>query len=317
MVGLYPEQLGRPLGGPESMAEVLADGLALSGEVDIDFITCVEGLKKYATRQTPAGVRVHLLPHTEKYLNLTRFFFPRRRIQRAIRNIDPDIVHVHGTMMHAYSALERGYPSVLAIHGVAHREVELERGISRIRMNKYTLPYERDALERAKNIICLNQYTSSFISGMVNSPRIRYIDNPVDDGFFDIKNEEEEGRVLLLAHVRRLKGHEFAVYAAAELKAQGRHFDLYMVGPPTDITYLEEIKELVDTLGLNDCVHIEDFVPRQGVIEHYARCSVVILPSLVENAPVAISEAMSAGKAIVATPAGGVAEMIEMGKRGS
>lgn len=47
MVGRYPKEAGKPLGGPEAVGEVLADSLALSGEVDIDFITSVEGLKEY------------------------------------------------------------------------------------------------------------------------------------------------------------------------------------------------------------------------------------------------------------------------------
>lgn len=316
MVGRYPKEAGRPIGGPEAVGEVLADSLALSGEVDIDFITSVEGLKEYKTRTTPAGVKVHLLPFYGRYLSLTKFFVDRRRIQRVIREIRPDIVHVHTTIMYAYSALERGYPSVLAIRGLAQREAPLEQGISKVRMSKFTVEFERDALRRAKNIICLNRYTSSFIEDQVRDPRIRYIDNPADDSFFDIVNDEEEGRILLLAPVRRLKGHEFAVQAAAELKAQGRRFQLYLVGPPLDPTYLTEVESMVDRLDLRDCVHIEDNAPRSAVREHYSKASVVLLPSLIENAPLVVSEGMAAGKAIVATPAGGVAEMVEDGKTG-
>ncbi len=315
MAGPYPEQPGRPLGGPQSVAEVLADGLALSGEVDIDFVTCVRGLKKYTTRQTSAGAKVHLLPHFGKYLNLTKFFVDRRRIQRTIRKIEPDIVHVHTTLLYAYAALERGCPSVLAIRGLVQREAPLEQGLSKLRMSN-SVGFERDALKRAKNIICLNRYTSSFIAESIDDPRIRYIDNPADDSFFDIENEEEEGRILLLAHVRRLKGHEFAIRAAAELMDQGRRVNLYLVGPPVDMSYFAEIKDLIGTLGLQSYVHIEDNAPRKDVIEHYAKCSVVVLPSLVENAPLIVTEAMAAGKAIVATPAGGVPEMIENGKSG-
>lgn len=316
MVGRYPKEAGRPIGGPEAVGEVLADSLALSGEVDIDFITCVEGLKEYTVRETPAGVTVHLLPFCGRYLSLTKFFVDRRRIQRVIRKIQPDIVHVHTTVMYAYSALERGYPSVLAIRGLVQREAPLEQGVDKLRMEKFTVQFERDALRRAKNIICLNKYTSSFIDDCIRDPQIRYIDNPADDSFFDIVNDEEEGRILLLAPVRRLKGHEFAVQAAAEMKAQGRRFNLYLVGPPLDPTYLAEVKSMIDALDVGDCVHVEDNAPRSAVREHYSKASVVLLPSLIENAPLVVSEGMSAGKAIVATPAGGVAEMIDDGKTG-
>jgi glycosyltransferase involved in cell wall biosynthesis len=259
---------------------------------------------------------VHLLPLTTKYQNITKFLVDRTRIRRIIRSIQPDIVHVHTTIMYAYAALERGYPSVLAIRGLVQREAPLERGKDRLRMSKFAANFERDALRRAKNIICLNRYTSSFITDCIQNPQIRYIDNPADDSFFDIKNQEEEGRMLLLAPVRRLKGHEFAVQAAAELKAQGHRINLYLVGPPVDESYLAEIRTMIDALGVDDCVHIENSASRAAAREHYSRASVVLLPSLIENAPLVVSEGMAAGKAIVATPAGGVAEMIEDGKSG-
>lgn len=315
MVGMYPREDGKPRGGPESVAEVLADGLACTGKFEVHIITGVPKIKKPEFRETASGVQIHSVPLFYKFGALTGYFIDRRRLRRKMNEIRPDLVHVHGINFYAYSCLERGYPSVLAIRGIPFKEISHERKSAAIQL-KCAAKYNYNALERAKHIICLNRYTSSSCSNWMSTSDIRYIDNPVDDSFFEVMNEEEEGRLILLAVVRRLKGHEFVIRAVAKLKAQGRKVNLYCVGPVFDADYEAELKKLVADEHLEDCVHFEEQASRVKALEHYSRSSIVIVPSLVENAPLVISESMAAGKAIIATPAGGIPEMIEDGKSG-
>ena len=317
MAGDYPREQGKPGGGPESVAEVLADGLAASGSADVSFVTSVVGLKKPEHRRTAAGVEVHMVPAVERYATWTNYYRDRRRIQAVVADIDPDIVHLHGTMgATTYSLLEREYPSVLAIRGIWFREIPFERGLLRQFKDRYKGRFEISALRRARHAICLNRYTCSSVARWLGDAKVRYIDNPVDDSFFEIENQEEYGRILLLAVVRRLKGHEFLIKAVGRLKLEGRNVKLYCVGPALDRDYFEEIGRLVAHNDLADCVHFQSRASRAEVLQHYSRAQVVVLPSLVENAPLVVSEAMAAGKAIVATPAGGVPEMIEDSRTG-
>ena len=46
------------------------------------------------------------------------------------------------------------------------------------------------------------------------------------------------------------------------------------------------------------------------ILQEYAGCSLLALPSAQENAPLVIAQAMAAGKPVVATRVGGVAEMV-------
>ena len=317
MIGQYPREPGRPVGGVESVTEVLADGLAASGCVDMHFVTGVEGLKQPERRSTPAGVEVHAIPQVATLSSWTRHFINRRRLRAAVEAIDPHIVHVQGTGgAPAYAVLERGRPSVLSIHGVFFREFPFEKGALRRLKDRYRSTFERDALRRAKHVICLNNYTFSTVARWLRDADVRYMDNPVDDSFFDVQSVPEEGRLVLAAPVRRLKGHEFAIRATARLKSEGRRVNLYCVGPTTDHEYHSELERIVKDNGLEDCVHLEGRASRVAVQEHYAKAQIVVQPSLVENAPLAVSEGMAAGKAIVATPAGGVPEMIEDGRTG-
>lgn len=315
MVGMYPRQDGKPGGGPESVAEVLAAGLADSGAVDICVLTSVKGLKHAEFRQTASGVSVYTVPEFGILGASTGYFIDKRRIRKALKEINPDLVHVQGIGWYAYAALERGYPSILAIRGIGFRELPHERGYLALQ-RRLAVRYEYDSLKRAKHVICLNRYTFNSCAKWIRTTDVRYIDNPVDDSFFDLDLREEDGRILLLAVIRRLKSQDSAIRAIRKLRKLGKQVTLYCVGKVVEPDYYEELRQLVTQEHLEDCVVFEEHASRSAVLEHYARSAVVVVPSLVENAPLVVSEAMSAGKAIVATPAGGIPEMIENGKTG-
>lgn len=57
-------------------------------------------------------------------------------------------------------------------------------------------------------------------------------------------------------------------------------------------------------------------LPREALIERYRRAAVSVLPSLWENFPYALLEAMSCGVPVIATRIGGVSELIEDGVSG-
>jgi len=54
----------------------------------------------------------------------------------------------------------------------------------------------------------------------------------------------------------------------------------------------------------------------QQMLDAYAECSVMALTSLQETQPMAVIEAMAAGKPVVATRVGGVADLIADGRTG-
>jgi len=64
-----------------------------------------------------------------------------------------------------------------------------------------------------------------------------------------------------------------------------------------------------DALGLHDAVRIVGYWP--DLAEALAALDVFVLPSLMEGHPLAILEAMAAGKPVVATDVGGNAEAVE------
>jgi len=316
MAGRYPFKEGAPTGGVQSVAEVLADSLASTDLVEMHCVTLVPGITKPEFRRTAAGVNVHILPASKRFGPTTGFFLDRLRLRAKVVQIGPDIVHVQAAAgPYARALLERGWPSLLSVHGLFFRDMEFEPAVRKL-STRLAAKYERDALRRAKYVAILNDYTLSSLKKFLVRAEIRYIDNPIDDSFFEIENREEEGRILVPALIWRLKGHRFILEAVAELISEGRKIVAYCVGGITDRSYYDELQQFVESKGIRDYVRFEGNITRQEMLNQYARCSIVVLPSLVENAPLVVSEGMAAGKPVVATAVGGIPEMIEDGLTG-
>ena len=315
IVGKYPWVDGIPRGGPESVTKVLADGIARSRAFEVHVLTGEAGVAKPELCGTDAGVKVHVVPLLEKLGNATGFFIDKRRLRAKIKEIRPDLVHVQGTGFLEHAVHGCGCPVIMWISGIGFKEARYERGLSALRC-KLGLRYHSASMRRAKNLILQNRYTYDVCSEWLSPEKVAYIDNPVDDAFFDVEPKEEEGRLLMVAVMRRLKGHEFLIRAISTLRSQGRQVVLHCIGPAVDPKCEYEIKSLVAHEDLDDCVFFVSRASSEALLDHFSRSSVVVLPSLVENAPLFVSESMAAGKAMVATPAGGIPEMIEDGRTG-
>jgi glycosyltransferase involved in cell wall biosynthesis len=73
---------------------------------------------------------------------------------------------------------------------------------------------------------------------------------------------------------------------------------------------------LVERLRLENHVKIIDYIDERDVPKYYAACDVYAMPSRMEGWGIGIMEAMSAGKPVVATRAGGIPELVSSGKNG-
>jgi len=84
-----------------------------------------------------------------------------------------------------------------------------------------------------------------------------------------------------------------------------------VAGRAIDAEYPERVEQFVAEHQLSDCANFLGLLDVQTMMDEYARCSLLVLPSRQETAPVVILEAMAAGKPVVATDVGGVRDLIE------
>ncbi|UBM13081.1 glycosyltransferase family 4 protein [Bacillus velezensis] len=125
----------------------------------------------------------------------------------------------------------------------------------------------------------------------------------------DIQDAPESKRAekLVIACVSRLterKGHDVMLDALARIRHHLSGVDIWIIGDGNMRGFLEEKRR---KLGLSNVFFLGK---RRDVPALLAESSIFVLPTLNDNFPIAIIEAMFSGQAIVATDCGGIPEMI-------
>lgn len=117
--------------------------------------------------------------------------------------------------------------------------------------------------------------------------------------------------ISVVGRLAPIKNHDLLIEAAAALRDQGRDCRFVIVGGGTEA---ERLQARVRELGLDDSVLFLGW--RSDLERIYAGSDVVALTSRNEGTPVCLIEAMSAGRAVVATDVGGVRDVLEDGRLG-
>lgn len=315
LVGPYPASEGSVFGGVEAVTSSLADGLSATEGVEVHTVTAVSGIGSPVDRISSSGVHVHLLPLFGKLGCLTAFAVDRRRIRSKLNEIAPDIIHVHTQLLYGYSALERGWPSILTMHGILHRETASFRGLSRLH-SRLACRYESDSVRRAQHIIAINRYCIGQYGSNVRARDIRYIDNSIKDHWFDVVDRAQPGRILFGGFIYDLKNVLHLLEAVAKLIDKHPRIRLRAAGAVRNQEYYDRCLSFVAERGIENNVDFLGSLSVEEMVEEHSKASIVALTSKQENAPVIISEAMAAAKPVVATDVGGIAEMVADGESG-
>ena len=235
-------------------------------------------------------------------------------IRRKLRAIQPDIVHGQGTESESsISAVLSGFPNVLTIHGNM-------RLIAKVTGAKpFSFPWLAARLEgltvpRSRGVVCITRYTQEAMAGLAK--RTWIVPNAVDASFFEIKPQQpppEPPRVLVVGHVC-VRKNQNAFIRALDPLAKLQSFQLRFFGLTSPgRAYDDEFLSLVHARPW--CVY-DGFADRERLKVQFSQASMVALPSLEDNCPMVVLEAMAAGVPVVAANVGGVPDLVEEGKTG-
>jgi glycosyltransferase involved in cell wall biosynthesis len=120
--------------------------------------------------------------------------------------------------------------------------------------------------------------------------------------------------VTTVGNIRRVKGHDLFIRAAASIVAQFPRVTFNIAGDVLEPDYFIELQHLIRDLNLSDRFHFTGSVTNTK--EHLATSDIFVLPSRSEGFSNAILEAMAASLPVVATNVGGNAEAITDGVNG-
>lgn len=154
-------------------------------------------------------------------------------------------------------------------------------------------------------VVFLSQYAVS--SSPLDAEKKTYIFNGIEDiPHIEILDKHDVLNIVTVASTIEHKGQAYVIGAINKLPDQyKKRIHYYVVGGGTE---LPQYKQMMEEYNLQDYVTLMG--ARNDVADILKRMDVFILPSLSEGMPMSIIEAMRQGLYIVATPVGGIPEMI-------
>lgn len=328
MLGQYPPDEGRIVGGIEAVLVPLLRALQPYSDLEIHVVTCQPGTGS-KLRKTGSGLPLHVL---ERH-RFGRLTFHRRDVSglcSTITSIGPDLVHAQGIGLYALAALAAPCPHVVTAHGLVSRETA---ALSRTRVDtpgplqrltgdwrgKVDSYYERLILARVRNLVSISPYVDHTIEALGEQfpaqafrGRLFHIENPVDHRFFAIGEPQDQPTILYVGRVIPRKGllellKSFALVTNELPEAQLR------IAGETDVApeYMDACRRFVGEHHLETAVAFLGSLTMEQVIAEYGGCGLVVLPSLQETSPVAVAEAMAAGRAVVTNRTCGMPYLVE------
>jgi glycosyltransferase involved in cell wall biosynthesis len=219
----------------------------------------------------------------------------------------PDVVHAH-----VYSA---GLPALILgrLTGASVVISEHYTGFQRGLITGYDRFTARVAFRYADLVAPVSADLARYVQALQPRTRVRVIENVVDTDAFHPGTEQHRrtpdgsARLLTVAALVAKKGHADLLDALAELRGE-RELTLDLVGAGE---LRAELQARVRRLGLAEVVRFHGERPKGAVAELMRQADLFVLPSLFENLPCVLIEAMASGLPSVATDVGGVADLMD------
>jgi glycosyltransferase involved in cell wall biosynthesis len=238
-----------------------------------------------------------------------------RAVRRKLREIGPDIVHGQGTERDcALSAVFSGYPNLLTLHGnmrAINRKLAAPL-LSRVGVfHRLTSVLEALALSRTLGLICLSSYARAEAGSLC--PRTWILPNAyplTHDRIEPLAVQPPE--LLVPANLIPYK-NQLGLMESLDALAAERSFTLVLAGKGADSAYGREV---LAAAARRPWVRYAGMLDDAGMREALGRATAMVLPTLEDNCPMAVIEALAAGVPALASRIGGVPDLIRHGETG-
>jgi glycosyltransferase involved in cell wall biosynthesis len=246
-----------------------------------------------------------------------RWWSTSRELAHLVRKHHIDLIHANTVRAHLISAFMQHQPVVWMLHD-----------------DTFPLWLIRRLHDRPARLIA-NSYNTAQYYELQDDPRTIVIHNGVDtqatygNGFRFRRRIGIGPDEILVAHVGRLvrwKGQHLFIRAASHIARHYRHVHFVLVGTHSDTdnvnsvlgggtTFLNELKRLADTWGLNSRITFAGY--QDDMADVYAGIDLLIHSSTrPEPFGRVLIEAMAAGVPVIASAQGGPTEIVQDGVTG-
>jgi glycosyltransferase involved in cell wall biosynthesis/protein involved in polysaccharide export with SLBB domain len=241
------------------------------------------------------------------------FFAPE--LYQEVSEAEADIIHIQG--FHTFvppiaqlAAIRKKAPFVMTFHSGGHSSNfrNLIRGVQREVL--------RPLIKRADKLIGVSEFEADLFSRTLRIPREKFTVVPngaeIEPGDQASSLDPESPLIVTIGRLERYKGHHRVIRAFAEVLKTRPGAKLRVLG---EGPYKQTLVETARELGVEDRVTIGGIPPenRRHMSNFLAGASAVVLLSDYEAHPVAALEAISLGRAVLASNSTGFVEMAAKG----
>ena len=312
----------RPAFHPAGWLVNLSRALAATGDLDLHVL--VEStLVAHDQVARKDGITFHVIKSGLPIINrgypsffpvdvLSGFAPVVHKLLRTLRDLQPDLVHAHGTeSAYALVGVKSRLPCLISIQGVI-TELYKTNPNFRFRVVRH---YEQYAVRSARFFTCRTDFDTGFVRSQNPHAQIFTIHEAMSTAFF--RNEWRVApceTVMFVGSFVAHKGFPLLLEALALVKQHRPHVTLIAVG--ADAESVPELRHTCDRLGITANVKFRGFQPADEIARIHLQSQVFVLPSQNENSPNALAEAMVSGMPVIATRVGGVPSLVEDGQTG-
>lgn len=233
-------------------------------------------------------------------------------VRKVLAEIRPDIVHGQGTERDcALAAVFSGYPNVLTIHG--------NMRVHAIRGENQGKPYyrlaallESLALRRTDGVVSISTYTDELVKPLAG--RTWLLPNAADSRYFSATHRPQDPpTILFVGGLDERKNPLGFIEACGDLISRhGWRFKLCGTGAKGS-PYLTVLETLA---AKHTWIELVGWKSREELLSEMERASLLVLPTLEDNCPMVVLEAMAVGLPVIASKVGGVPDLISDGRTG-
>lgn len=172
-------------------------------------------------------------------------------------------------------------------------------------------PVTRRIWNRASKVVALSNALAETAAETAPDLDIEIIPNGIDTEQFsppERRSSRSSIRLVTVARLLERKGIQTILEACAKPTLLPVTLQIIGTGP-----YEEELRSMVEWLGLGDRVEFLGYVPNEDLPRYYRKSDIFVLPSETESFGLVFAEAMSCGLPIAASDVGGIPETVRHG----
>lgn len=315
MVGLLPADLREVRGGVVSVILNLLEGFRAYPDAEVIHVSFNQEIDQPFRIKLAGNIAVHYIPFQSGFA-LIDYLLNRRVLEEIYEKEKPDVIHIQEVTPHLLRFL--GWPKeriAVTQHGIMQAEFRSAAGWKNKVKTLFKGLVEKHFFPQFQNIIFISDYNKNLFPGEArNAARIF---NPVNPAFFDIP-EKTSGphRILYTGVLNSNKNIVLLIRAIGLLREMGREFRVDVAGGYKDPAYRSVVDAQLRLSRCSDLFNFHGWKSQHELLALHERAGILVLPSLQENMPVCIAEAMAAGTLVVASDVGAISEMFTDGESG-